>query len=395
MAFLALVVGIWAIGDIVSVKTKSYLSVIFVGSAVYLLGYWTKLVPADVVDRAGLTVVANFSVYLLITHMGTLLNIDQLMKEWKAVSVAISGLIGLTAVMWTLGRIVIGPKMAIAATPPIAGGIVAALLMSEQATALGLSDLAVFSILVVTLQGFVGIPIASYCLNKESGIMLAKPDFLALHLAQKPAVPGAAEKEPKKRLGFRLPALSDQYQTSTILLAKVVFVAALALWIGRYTEKYYFSPYVLCLFLGVIAREIGFLEADVLEQANSFGFLVLALMANLPSMLAKATPAVVMKMMWPIIASLSIGALGLIIGSLIGGKVVGYSPKISIAIGLSAMYGFPSSYILAHEVSQAQGTTKEEREVLLDVILPKVLVGGFVTHPFASVILAGVMLRFL
>jgi len=225
--------------------------------------------------------------------------------------------------------------------------------------------------------------------------MLAKPDFVASHLAQKTAASGATEKEPKKRLGFRLPAFSARYKTSTILLAKVALVAALALWIGQYTDKYYLPAYVLCLLLGVIAREIGFLEGDVLGQANSFGFLMLALMANLPNMLAKAPPAVVARMVWPIVASLGIGAFGLIIGSLIGGKIVGYSANISIAIGLSAMYGFPTSYILAHEVSQARGTTEEEREALLGVILPKVLVGGFVTHPFASVILAGVMLRFL
>jgi len=65
------------------------------------------------------------------------------------------------------------------------------------------------------------------------------------------------------------------------------------------------------------------------------------------------------------------------------------------AIGLSALFGFPGTFILSHEAAKAIATNEEERKKILDHILPKMLVAGFVTVTIASVIMAGFFANWL
>jgi len=67
----AVVALFWAIGDIVSIKTKSYVSIIFTGLTLFLIGFWTGLIPKEIINTAGLSQVGMLGVALLITHMGT------------------------------------------------------------------------------------------------------------------------------------------------------------------------------------------------------------------------------------------------------------------------------------------------------------------------------------
>ncbi len=71
------------------------------------------------------------------------------------------------------------------------------------------------------------------------------------------------------------------------------------------------------------------------------------------------------------------------------------SPWLSIAIGSTANYGFPGTYVISKEVSKAVGETQEEKEIILEAILPKMLVGGFITVSIASVFLASIVAAFV
>ena len=164
---------------------------------------------------------------------------------------------------------------------------------------------------------------------------------------------------------------------------------------GKYTEAIYIHPKILCLIIGAIAHHIGFFEDNILGKANSSGFVNLAIATTLPYLLSQSTPNQVFNLLMPLIISLAIGAVGLVIGAIIAGKFVGYSPKLSSAIGLSAMYGFPTSYIVSTEVSKSRGRTPEEQEALIAYIMPKIVVAGFVTVTVVSVIMAGIMVNML
>lgn len=151
----------------------------------------------------------------------------------------------------------------------------------------------------------------------------------------------------------------------------------------------------MCLIVGIIGRETGFLEENIMNKANAFGLALLALMAVIFSNLTKATPEMLVSILFPMIVSLVLALIGIAIVSAILGKVLGYSFNMAIAIGTSALFGFPGTYILSNEVANANGSTEEEREFILGEILPKMLVAGFVTVTIASVVLAGFMSKLI
>ena len=53
------------------------------------------------------------------------------------------------------------------AIPPLVGGVVSALIMSEGAANAGLTTLSVFAIVIYVMQGFAGYPLTSIVLKKE------------------------------------------------------------------------------------------------------------------------------------------------------------------------------------------------------------------------------------
>ena len=81
--------------------------------------------------------------------------------------------------------------------------------------------------------------------------------------------------------------------------------------------------------------------------------------------------------------------------SILVGKIFGYSWQMSVAIGSSCLFGFPGTVIISNEVSESTGTTPEEKAFINAQIMPKMLVAGMVTVSITSVLIAGVMCKWL
>lgn len=387
---LVIVLVAFAVGDFISYKTKSIVSMMFVASVIFLIGFWMGI-PATLFADAQLTGFGALMIGLLITHMGTLLSIEDLKKQWKTVLIALAAVVGIGIFLFVVGTPIIGREYAVASAPPIAGGVVAAIIMGEGATAKGLDAIAVFVTLLVVVQGFFGYPVASFMLNRE-----AKKLLKAFHENNGKAseVEAKAAVEPKKERKKLIPPLSKDLQTTYILLAKLAIMAFVSFKLAALTNDVV-HKYVMCLFVGVAAREIGFLEEAVMTKANAFGLAMVALMAVIFGNLAKATPEMLASILFPLIASLVLGVIGISIFSAIAGKLLGYSIEMSIAIGASALFGFPGTFIISNEVANANGKTEEERGAILHEIMPKMLVSGFVTVTIASVVLAGFMVKLI
>lgn len=387
---LVIVLVAFAVGDFVSYKTKSIVSMMFVASVIFLVGFWMGI-PATLFSDAQLTGFGAMMIGLLITHMGTLLSIEDLKKQWKTVLIALAAVVGIGIFLFVVGTPIIGKEYAVASAPPIAGGVVAAIIMGEGATAKGLDAIAVFVTLLVVVQGFFGYPVASFMLNREAKKLL-KTFHENKGNASETKVEAAVE--PKKEKKKLIPPLSKDLQTTYILLAKLAIMAFVSFKLAALTNDV-IHKYVMCLFVGVAAREIGFLEEAVMTKANAFGLAMVALMAVIFGNLAKATPEMLASILFPLIASLVLGVVGISIFSAIAGKLLGYSMEMSIAIGASALFGFPGTFIISNEVANANGKTEEERGAILHEIMPKMLVAGFVTVTIASVILAGFMVKMI
>lgn len=387
---ITIVLVAYAFGDFISFKTKSIVSMMFVASVVFMIGFWSGL-PITIFEDSQLLGFGVLMIALLITHMGTLMSFNDLIKQLKTVLISVAAVVGIGVFLFLVGTPIIGKEYAVSAAPPIAGGVVAAIIMGDVATAKGFESIAVFATLLVVVQGFFGYPVASFFLNKEAKNLLKNFKGKRLNDDIEDDTKNIIEDPPKKTL---IPPLPKDLQTNFILLAKLAITAFIGFKLADLTNGV-IHKYVMCLLVGIVGREIGFLEENIMNKANAFGLGLVSLMAVVFSSLTKATPEMLLSILFPIIVSLLLAVIGIVIFSVIAGKLLGYSISMSIAIGTSALFGFPGTYILSNEVANANGTTEEEREFLLSEILPKMLVAGFVTVTIASVVLAGFMSKML
>lgn len=395
------VLGVLSIGDVISAKTKAFVPSVFVAALLFLFGFWTFF-PADIVTLAGLGgPITTLSMLLLITHMGTMMSVRELAGEWKTISIAMIGIVGIALGTMTLGTLLFGWDAVVIATPPLTGGIVAALVMSEGAAAKGLTELSVLAILMYVAQGFAGYPITALMLKKEGNRLLKILRSGEAHeWNAKKAIAGgtgaggvAVAVEAKSK--FRIfPKVSDKYNTTYVIFLRLGLVAWAAQAFAAALNGV-ISQWVVCLFFGVIAAEIGFVDRKPLNLSSSFGFFITALMAFVFAGLARATPEMVGRMAVPLLGIIVLGVTGMGILSILLGKFLGYTKEMSFAIALTALYGFPPTYILPDEASKALAENKEEYDYLMDCMLPKMLVGGFTTVTIASVIIAGIFIKLL
>lgn len=384
---------IFAVGDFVSAKTKSIFSMLFVSSVILMVGFWVGL-PTTIFEDAALMSIGGIMIAFLITHMGTLMSFKDLKEQWRTVVISIGAVAGIGIFLFLVGVPLLGKEYAVAAAPPISGGVVAAIMMGEAAKAKGLEVIAVFATLIVVVQGFFGYPVASILLGKEAKKL--RENFRQ----NKNSTNSNATTETistTKTLGERpklLPPLPQQLQTPYILLAKLGIVAVIGFQLAHLLNDI-INPYVMCLIVGVAGRELGFLEEDILNKANAFGLAMVSLMAIIFANLTQATPQMLGQLLFPLVGSIVLGLIGIAIASILLGKLVGYSKEMSISIGVSALFGFPGTFIIANEVANSVGETEEETEAILAEILPKMLVAGFVTVTISSVVLAGIMVNLM
>ncbi len=398
MLALVILVSILFIGDIVAVRTKAWVPSIFVCAVLFLVGYWTFF-PKDIVSVAGVPpVVATMMMYLLITNMGTLLSLKELKNQWKTIVIALSGILGIIVILLTVGSLMFGFKTVVVAIPPLVGGVVSALIMSEGAKEAGLVSLSVFAIVIYVMQGFAGYPLTSIVLKKEGKRLLSqyrsgKLEITEQEIAASETAAASVSGKMELKLFKNLP---EKYNTDFFKFLRLAVTAYLAYLVSTLAAPYVsISPFVLCLLFGVIASSIGFLEKQVLQKANGFGFALLALMLFIFDGLKQATPGMMLQIIYPLIGTIVLGVIGMYIFSFIAGKVLKVSKEMAFAVSLTALYGFPADYIITNEVVKSLTDDEKEREVLLSRMLPPMLVGGFVTVTIVSVILAGIFVGFL
>ncbi|PLT31638.1 hypothetical protein [Peribacillus deserti] len=393
MLALICVIAILLIGDFVAVRTKAWIPSMFVSGILFLIGYWTFF-PKEIIATAGIpTVVAVMMMYLLITNMGTLLSLQELKNQWKTIVIALSGILGIVAALMSIGTLIFGFKTMVVAIPPLVGGVVSALIMSEGAKEAGLASLSVFAIVIYVMQGFAGYPLTALVLKKEGRRLLKEYREGGLRTAEA-EIASTVETE---TLGPKLfKHLPEKYNTDFFKFFRLALVGFAAYQVSTWLAPVVsISPFVLCLLFGVIATSAGFLEKQVLQKANGFGMAILVLMLFIFDGLKQATPAMLLDILFPLIGTIVLGVIGMYIFSLIAGKILKVSKEMAFAVSLTALYGFPADYIITNEVIKSLTEDEKEREALLSRMLPPMLVGGFITVTIVSVILAGIFVQFL
>ena len=117
---LAICVGIYYFATIINTATKGKIGTMFTVSLIFLIGFWT-IIPKDIVSTSQLDKVADITNLIVLVHVGTLFKLKNLKQDWRVVVTTLSGILGITIVMLTVGRLIFGKSFSIASIPPLAG----------------------------------------------------------------------------------------------------------------------------------------------------------------------------------------------------------------------------------------------------------------------------------
>lgn len=389
LAFI-IVIGIIFFSETISSMTKGKIPGLFLMTVITLIGYWTIL-PLDVVPVSGMVAVKDITMMIILIHMGTLLEIDQLKREWRTVVTALAAVAGVVLVFLLLGRFVLpSANMAITAIAPLAGGMIAAILMSQALTNIGQTDLAVWPILLITLQGFIGMPVVAYMLRGEASDLAKKlrgGQEIVAHKLESQATKKTKwiDKVPQK---FRTPAFY-------FLILAILYTLNVALYNNVIVNipyvKLVLDKSIVSLIIGVVLGNLGILDKGVMTKTKSEGIMEISFYAFIMTFLVGAKVETIKALIVPLLIAFVLATAAIAILSVLVGKRIGYSARLSMAVGFNCFLGFPLNYLITKEAAMAVAESAEEEEKIFDALLPTMLIAGFVCVTIVSVLVAGAM----
>lgn len=384
----------YIIGEVVSIVTKAWIPSVFVTAIVMLIGYWTVFPHELVSDSKLIPFGSTLGIYLLITHMGTVISLKQLKAQWKTIVVCLSGLLGMCILAWFICPLFMDKTLVIAGLPPLTGGIIAATTMQTAAANAGLEVAAVFAITMYCVQGFAGYPITAVCLQVEGKRLLKEfrdGGSVPVALAENPM---AMVDEPDRKT--LIPPVPKKFDSAVVTLIKLGIVAWFATLLGGVSFPFIgkISGAIWALVLGVIFTTLGFLDRNSLNRANSYGIVMFALMMYVFDGLKDCTPEMLVSIIVPMLVLIVIGVLGMAVASFIIAKVLKMSFPLAFANGLTALYGFPCDAIITESTCKSLAQTDDEFNFLMSKMFPSMIVGGFVTVTITSVFIAGAFASF-
>lgn len=380
-AFTALLL-VFAISEILAKVTKGWVPSVLVIMILMLVGFSTGLFPKTIIDDAGVSdALFKVACGLLVTHLGTLISRKEMAAQWKTVIISLMGVASIAVICLTLGSALFGFDNAIAAAPPLAGGAIATAMMSSAATEAGKTSAALVAIVCLSLQGLVGYPLTSFCLKKETK-RLTK---LYRNGEFKASTAASEDKKDEKK---------KRATSTTIILLKLALITLAAYWID-YATKGYIPMYVVCLLLGFAAHELKLVETDALHEASSYGFIMTALMMGLFKTLASSGTDGIASVVGIAAALVAFATVAMGLMALLASKIFKQSFFMCYAIVLNAFSGFPINMLITTEAININTEEGDERDNITAEIMPKMLVAGFVCVTIVSVLLAGILVRFL
>ena len=384
----------YIIGEVVSTVTKAWIPSVFVTAIVMLVGYWTVFPHELVSDSKLIPFGSTLGIYLLITHMGTVISLKQLKAQWKTIVVCLSGLAGMCVLAWFICPLFMDKTLVIAGLPPLTGGIIAATTMQTAAANAGLEVAAVFAITMYCVQGFAGYPITAVCLQVEGKRLLKEfrdGGSVPVALAENPM---AMVDEPDRKT--LIPPVPKKFDSAVVTLIKLGIVSWFATLLGGVSFPFIgkISGAIWALVLGVIFTTLGFLDRNSLNRANSYGIVMFALMMYVFDGLKDCTPEMLVSIIVPMLVLIVIGVLGMAVASFIIAKVLKMSFPLAFANGLTALYGFPCDAIITESTCKSLAQTDDEFNFLMSKMFPSMIVGGFVTVTITSVFIAGAFASF-
>ncbi|MBU3830229.1 MAG: hypothetical protein H9843_04980 [Candidatus Limosilactobacillus merdavium] len=380
---LTILLVIYAVSELISRKTNGIIDTVLTISILALVGFWTGILPKNLFTNSGVEAFGMAVVGLMLTSLGTTINLAELKRQWKVVLIAILGAIGSCILIVLVALLVNRKNFGIVGAPIFAGGNAATLVLLNALRAKNMQLLSTYALAVLTFQNLIGIPVATYALRKEARRYLGSGE---MELAEK-----AQTQETPKRRPLQLPEIFD---TPIINLAKLGVVASLSYGVSLLIHGT-INYLVLCFIFGIIFYQLGFLSDSIMDKTSSSGMITFLVTIVILGSLANTTPRTVMAVLVPLLVCLVVGTIGVLVTAIISAKVFNVSREMAVALGMTCTFGFPTTMILSQEVASSTGQNSEEQTALENYLLPKMITAGLVTVTLVSVFFAGFAVNYL
>ena len=379
--YLLIIAAIIGFSEIVSIRSKGYLSVMLIASGIFIVSFALGL-PTDLFESSGFVHFGQILLGILIVHLGTSLNTQTVYNQWKSVVIALLTEAGIVIIFFFIGTLLLEREIAISSISPFGGGAIATLIVQKAAIAKELDFVVIYTTLMLAVSSFIGYPMASFFLKKEALNILKTSDFSTKEEETETEIP-------YKRFEIRsFIKFQKKYNSPAILIAKTTLAVFLGFLIAEKLDNAV-NEYVFCLILGFLLKEIGFLESEILHKAQSYGFVLFTVMILIFSRFAIITPEMLVIAVKPLLISLVLGIFAILSVSFIASKILKVSVFMAFAIGIAAMFGFPGTYIIPYEVSLSVSKIKEEQDFIFKKLYPQMIIAGFISVTMASVVIAG------
>lgn len=380
-----IVLIVFALGDIVGKITKGKLSGMMVVMLLFLVGFLTKLIPADIIDQGGLTALSKLAIAMVLFNMGTTLNVKQLIEEWRTVLMAALCMLASCLVMLLVSPI-IGFDTMLVGMPVINGAAMATSLMASAAAEKGLETAAALCAVIYSVQKFVGAPIAS-----AMGIRYGKKLLKAYR-----ENPAQFKKQETGNGASAKVSFADKHKewySANVMMALVAAGSWVAHILGDLTPINYS---IWALLLGVACAASGLVPTKPLQKSNSYGLMMVAVFGSIIPSLAKVSLSDLGTMAFQTIVLFAAALIGV---ALVGWvlptwKLVG-DKDLAVGIGVEQFLGFPSNVVICREVGDAVGETPEEKAFIEDTLNVPYVVGGITVITVLSTMLAGFVINML
>ena len=380
-----IVLIVFALGDIVGKITKGKLSGMMVVMLLFLVGFLTKLIPADIIDQGGLTALSKLAIAMVLFNMGTTLNVKQLIEEWRTVLMAALCMLASCLVMLLVSPI-IGFDTVLVGMPVINGAAMATSLMASAAAEKGLATAAALCAVIYSVQKFVGAPIAS-----AMGIRYGKKLLKAYR--ENPAQFKKQETGNGASAKIFFADKHKEWYSANVMMALVAAGSWVAHILGDLTPINYS---IWALLLGVVCAASGLVPTKPLQKSNSYGLMMIAVFGSIIPSLAKVSLSDLGTMAFQTIVLFAAALIGV---ALVGWvlptwKLVG-DKDLAVGIGVEQFLGFPSNVVICREVGDAVGETPEEKAFIEDTLNVPYVVGGITVITVLSTMLAGFVINML
>jgi len=380
---------VMAFADFISQRTKGYISMLLTATVIFIVMF-TFGINKQLFQLASFSETSRtIAISLILVQLGTTLNIKTIISQWKTVVIALSVQVGIICFMLLIVPLIFDKVTALISIPPCGGGIVSVIITQQALAAKGMDTLTVYVLLVLIVNVFLGYPIASFLLKKEGRriLMTINKNSGDKNNLELPVANAAWPFKP-------FVTFFKKYQSTEMFLAKTALIAFIAYTISKFSN-FSLTPYIICFLLGYLAKEIGFLETDVLKKANSFGFLTIINIAVIFSVLAITDVKILGTLWFPILTVNLVAIFAMVIVSLFVGRLLGLSKYMSVATGIACMFGFPGTYVIPGEVAKSITKTQEEYDFVFNSLYPRMLISGFVNVTILSVLIAGILIKFI